>query len=111
MTAHLFLLLQTCCLAADPASDAAMDKAFEELGQRYVREFPEHSPVAATQLGDHRFDNRLDEISPRAREQAAAFYRKYLAELSKILPAKISRAHQVDYALLELSLRADLWRL
>ena len=111
MTGHVFLLLQACCLLADGASDAAMDKAFEELGQRFVREFPEYSPAAATQLGDHRFDNRLDEISPRAREQAAAFYRKYQAELSNIVPAKISRAHQVDYALLENSLRADLWRL
>lgn len=111
MNGHIFLLLQTCCLMADAASDVAMDKAFIELGQRYVREFPELSPVAATQLGDHRFDNRLDDVSSRAREQSAIFYRKYQAELSAIVPSKISRAHQVDYALLELSLRADLWRL
>lgn len=111
MTGHVFLMLQVCCLTADVASDKDMDKAFDELGQRYVREFPELSPVAATQLGDHRFDSRLDEISPRARERSAAFYRKYQTELATIAPSQISRAHQVDYALLELSLRADLWRL
>ena len=111
MTAHLFLLLQACCFAADGPSDAAMDKTFEELGQRYVREFPALSPVAATQLGDHRFDSRLDDVSPAARAKSAAFYRKFQAELAAIVPSKISRAHQVDYALLEQNLRADLWRL
>ena len=90
---------------------SAMDKAFEELGRRYVREFPELSPVAATQLGDHRFDARLDDVSARRLLAATEFNRQYLAELAPITPAKLSRANQVDYALLEHSLRGDLWRL
>src|SRR5438105_11557697 len=107
MTLSLLMLLQACCLAADPASDAAMDKVFEELGRRYVREFPELSPVAATQLGDHRFDARIDDVSEKARARAAEFSRTFLAELAAIAPAKLSRANQVDYALLEQSLRGD----
>jgi uncharacterized protein (DUF885 family) len=91
--------------------EPAMDKAFEELGRRYVREFPELSPVSATQLGDHRFDGRLDDVSEKARARAAEFNRSFLAELAAITPAKLSRANQVDYALLEHSLRGDLWRL
>jgi uncharacterized protein (DUF885 family) len=111
MTILLFLALQTCCFAADKPSDPAMDQAFDELGRRYVQEFPELSPVGATQLGDHRFDSRLDEISEESRARAATTYRKFLGELTKINPARLSRAHQVNFQLLDLSLRADLWRL
>jgi uncharacterized protein (DUF885 family) len=111
MTIPLLLALHACCVAADKPHDAAMDQAFDDLGKRYVQEFPELSPVSATQLGDHRFDNRLDEVSDTARGRAAALCRKYLGELAMIDPARLSRAHQVDYRLLDQSLRADLWRL
>jgi|SRR6516165_3811768 uncharacterized protein (DUF885 family) len=111
MTGHLLLMFFGCSFLANAIGDSEMDRAFEELGERYVRESPELSPVAATQMGDHRFDNRLDQVSPQARDQAAAFYRRYQSELSAIEPSKLSRAHQVDYALLDQSLRADLWRL
>ncbi len=111
MTIPLFLAIQACCFAADKPSDPAMDQAFDELGRQYVREFPELSPVGATQLGDHRFDSRLDEISEESRARATTTYRKFLGELAKIDSAKLSRAHQVDFQLLDLSLRGDLWRL
>lgn len=111
MTVHLAWLLQACLLLADGKGDSAMDKAFEELGERYVRGFPELAPVSATQLGDHRFDSRLDDVSPEARTRAIEFYRRFQKELAAIDAARLSRAHQVDYALLEHSLRGDLWRL
>jgi uncharacterized protein (DUF885 family) len=111
MTASLFFVAHFLCFAADKPSDVAMDQSFDDLGKRYVQEFPELSPVAATQLGDHRFDGRLDEISDAARARSAALSRKFLGELAKIDPTKLSRAHQVDYQLLDQSLRADLWRL
>jgi uncharacterized protein (DUF885 family) len=108
MNGSMILLVSVLIVAQ---GDSAMDKTFEELGKRYVQEFPEFSPVGATQLGDHRFDGKLDEISPNERDRAKAFYRKFLSELAAIDRAKLSRAHQVDYALLHHSLRADLWRL
>ena len=111
MIAHLALLLTTGCLLADGTGEPAMNKAFEELGQRYVRGFPELSPVGATQLGDHRFDGRLDEITPDARASAVGFYRAFQKELAAIDAARLSRPLQVDYALLNHSLRGDLWRL
>jgi uncharacterized protein (DUF885 family) len=88
-----------------------MNKAFEDFGARYVRGFPELSPVGATQLGDHRFDGQLDEVSPQARARAIEFYRKFQKELAAIDGSRLARPLQVDYALLEHSLRGDLWRL
>src|SRR5262245_49719398 len=111
MLASLTMLLTVVTFVADGKGEPAMNKAFEELGARYVRGFPELSPVGATQLGDHRFDGELDEISPRARKRALEFYHKFQMELAAIDARQLSRANQVDFALLEHSLRGDVWRL
>ena len=107
----LLAALRMFTLVSAAQADPAADRAFEQLGKQYVAEFPELSPTAATQLGDHRFDSRLDEVSEQARGRSAAFSRKYLGELKKIDRTKLSAANQVDYQLLEQSLQADLWRL
>ena len=39
------------------------DVEFELLAKQYVDEFPALSPVLATLLGDHRFDDELDQIT------------------------------------------------
>ena len=90
---------------------SAVDTEFERLAQQYVDEFPALSPVSATSLGDHRFDGELNQVSSEARVRRAAFLRKYLEQLGRLDRDTLSRAHQVDAALLEQELRADLWRL
>ena len=90
---------------------SAVDTEFERLAQQYVDEFPALSPVSATSLGDHRFDSKLNQVSSEARVRRAAFLRKYLEQLGRLDQDSLSRANQVDAALLEQELRADLWRL
>lgn len=91
--------------------EAALDARFAKVGQRYIDEFPALSPAAATVLGDHRYDGMLDEVTPQARERAAAFARDLLNELKGIERDSLSRSNQVDYELLVHALRADLFRL
>ncbi len=112
MATSLFLLLLSQIGAPVTVSaDATPDKRFEELAAEYIDAFPALSPVAATALGDHRFDSRLDDISEEARAKERAFCQKYLERLRSIDPARLSRANQVDYALLEHQLEGTLWRL
>ena len=91
-------------------SDSATDRQFESLAARYLDQFPALSPVAATPLGDHRFDAQLDQISPRARAEAAEFYRQTLEQIVDLDATKLSRPNQVDRTLLEHHLRGQLWR-
>jgi len=105
--ATLSFLVLACGLAADPAAD----QRFERLGERYIEQFPAFSPVGATVLGDHRYDSQLDQVTPEARARLVEFSRGVLAELQSIDRKSLSRAHQVDRELLELSLRGDIWRL
>jgi uncharacterized protein (DUF885 family) len=90
---------------------ASHDQLFEQLAERYLDEFPALSPVSATALGDHRFDSQLDMVGVEANARKQEFYRKYLEKLREINPVQLSRANQVDYALLEQDLEGKLWRL
>jgi len=87
------------------------DERFEALAARYLDEMPALSPVAATRLGDHRFDAELDRITPEARAAEATFYRGVLAELAAIDRDALPRAAKVDAGLLEHEARYSLWRL
>ena len=87
------------------------DDDWETLSDSYIDEMPALSPVGATGMGDHRFDGELDEISVEARAEQAAFIRKYQGAMAKINRSKLSRAHQVDYALLAHELEYQLWTL
>jgi uncharacterized protein (DUF885 family) len=90
-------------------AEASMDQQFEKLAERYLDEFPALSPVSATSLGDHRFDHELDQVSADARARQDDFYRQYLSELDRIDPAALSRANQIDHALLNQKLTASRW--
>src|SRR5687768_18618824 len=77
----------------------------------YLKEFPEAAPVAATALGDHRFDSRLDEVSVAAWQSRVVFAELYLSALEPIDKARLSRANQVDALLLKHRLEYERWRL
>jgi uncharacterized protein (DUF885 family) len=94
-----------------PPPPPAPDQQFEALAQRYLREFPELSPVDATALGDHRFDDRLDDVSAAGWQARQTFTELYLASLEPIDRSKLSRANQVDALLLQHELQFDLWKL
>jgi len=106
LTTLLALVVQ---VQAAPAQPAAADTRFEALGTRFIAEFGRYSPVNATALGDHRFDGDLDDLSAAGRAQNAAWVRRLLGELEDIDRSALSRANQVDAAMLENQLRYALW--
>jgi uncharacterized protein (DUF885 family) len=87
---------------AAPASRAAIgeDARFTAFGDRVVDQFLKFDPVSATQLGDHRYDALLPDVSPAGRARRRAFAEASLAELAKFDARKLSREHQVDAILL-----------
>ncbi|MGE5607895.1 MAG: DUF885 family protein [Bacillota bacterium] len=67
-------------------------------------------PSTATALGDHRFDDRLDDVSAGARLGWAKQTREALDALPRRVSfGKLSRAGQIDYEILEHHLRRSLW--
>jgi uncharacterized protein (DUF885 family) len=94
---------------ATAAQPANADAAFSALSAAYIDNVARLSPVYGTQLGDHRFDDKLPDISAAGRAAQVAFDRKMLADLAKIDIKALSRDNQVDALLLKNALEYDLW--
>lgn len=92
--------------AATPA-----DQHFAEFSDRVVDEWLRLEPVTATQLGDHRFDGLLPDVSVGGRAARAAMAQRQLAELSRFDKAKLAREQQVDAILLRDQLEYTLFSL
>ena len=92
-------------------AQSSSDKQFEDLAKRYLDESPALGPVGATSLGDHRFDHLVNQVSSEARAERVAFNKKYIEELEIIPKGELSRAYQVDAALLDNRLRSGIWRI
>jgi len=113
------LLLGACAAAPPPPAPAppppppppTPDQQFQSLGQQYLRESPELTPVDATALGDHRFDDRVDDVSIAGWQARLAFIKRQLAGLDAIEHAALSRPNQVDALLLRHELEYDRWRI
>jgi uncharacterized protein (DUF885 family) len=95
-------------VAATERSNAA-DTAFAKLGARYVDELARMSPVNGTQLGDHRFDDKLPDLSAAGRGRVTAAEKSLFGDLGRIDRSKLTRDNQVDWLLLDNALRADIW--
>jgi uncharacterized protein (DUF885 family) len=104
------LALLLCCavpfLTAADDDDAKLTAFFKNLLEDEIRQ----RPLSATQLGDHRFDALLDDLSPKARASWTERRRKALAELpNKVDYPKLSRAGQIDFEILRHHLQRELW--
>lgn len=106
MRGSLSVLLPLCCLGF--AWSATHDDEFEELADRYVEEFAKFSPVGATGLGDHRYDDQLDNVDPQSRDRKLKWLRNVLSEVDSIAVQSLTRANQVDLALLKNRLRSQI---
>jgi uncharacterized protein (DUF885 family) len=107
--ATLALAIAIAAPALRAADRSASDAKFEALGQRFLDEFGRYSPVSATSLGDHRYDGQLDDLGAEGRARTLAWNRALHAELATIDRKSLSRANQVDAAVLDNQLRYAAW--
>ena len=91
---------------ADSAEEAKLDSFFKN----YLEENFRQQPLAATQLGDHRFDNLLDDISPQARKSWLALALKTLDDLPHAVDyKKLPRDAQIDFEIFRHELETQIW--
>lgn len=100
----VFLLLGSAVSAA-----TATDEAFQNLGDEYLSDLTNFSPVFATYVGDHSADDKLDNVDAAAREENRALLIEYITALEALDLDDLSRANQIDAEILMNQLRSDLW--
>ncbi|MEG2805733.1 DUF885 domain-containing protein [Stenotrophomonas sp.] len=96
---------------AAPASagDAAVDTAFADLSKRALDTWMQLSPISATQIGDHRYDAEIDDLSAAGQQKMLTAYKALVADLDTIDVSKLSRENQVDAAILRNQLQSEIW--
>jgi len=97
--------------APTATAQATQDAAFAALSKRFLDEGLALSPVSATQIGDHRFDSEIDDLSVTGRQKAVDWNKALLADLDKIDATKLSRENQVDALILRNQLQGTIWDL
>ncbi len=91
------------------ATGVQADARFDDLSKRWLDGWLQLQPVTATQTGEHRYDDQLDDLSAAGRQKLVDFSTKVLAELDTLDVGKLSRENQVDAAILRNQVRYDLW--
>lgn len=106
-------VLKACMLAI--TATTAMGQQTEEIKletwfKTYIEQVMVDEPMAATRLGDHRFDDRLEDLSPDARLMRLNRDKKALADLPQaVIYKSLKRASQVDYEILSRYLESRIW--
>src|SRR5258707_14818562 len=102
----IVLALLSTSLSAAEGEDARLVAFFKAFLEEDFRQ----RPLEATRQGDHRFDNQLDDLSPKARAASIEQARKTLEELPKQVTCdKLSRGGQIDYEILRQNLTRTVW--
>ncbi|MEW5826427.1 MAG: DUF885 domain-containing protein [Candidatus Bipolaricaulota bacterium] len=84
------------------------ESAFYEAVERYVAQMMSESPVAATHLGDHRFDDRLGDHSRSGLERQLASLRRAEQELATFDPRGFGPDAILDHAVMTRLVRSFL---
>lgn len=80
------------CAETPASGDAAFRAAVDSFIESELRMFPER----ATQLGDHRFDNRVDDVSAHGIAEEILHATDWTAKLSRFNSTALSPANRAD---------------
>ena len=110
LTFPTLLSVGFCIWVASSCLSQTADEKLDQSFRAYLDECFELRPLEATLLGDHRFDDRLDDISTEARKQWLEHYRRQLAKLeSSIDFESLKRSGQVDFEIWRDELKRNIW--
>jgi uncharacterized protein (DUF885 family) len=106
LLALLGVLVTASMARAADTDDEALATFFQAFLDRDLRD----RPLEATRLGDHRYDNKLEDLSAESRAKWNEHYRTALADLPKKVNYKqLSRSRQIDYEILKHHLERSVW--
>ncbi|MEW5924542.1 MAG: DUF885 family protein, partial [Candidatus Zixiibacteriota bacterium] len=91
------------------AGQLSEDARFKQLANAYIEKLIEMNPDWATELGDHRYDDRLNDYSAAAMQAQMNLDLAYLDSLKILDPAKMNDTNQIDYAMLVEGIEAGIF--
>jgi len=83
--------------------------AFNKLAEDYIQHQLQARPESATFLGDHRYDDRLSDLSPAAQQRDLAKQREFLKRVQALNPARLDPVSRVDARILQAQIESAIW--
>ena len=87
------------------------DQKFEALATKFIAELLRMNPEWATNLGEHAYDNRLNDYSLAGVKKSRDFTQSYLMELKAIPFDKLSKVNNVDARILRDNLEYGIFQI
>lgn len=108
---HILLILMVFISLAllSCAGRLSEDARFEQLADAYIEKLIEMNPDWATELGDHRYDDRLNDYSAEALKKQMDLDLAYLDSLKTLDPAAMNDTNRIDYAMLKEGIEASIF--
>ena len=99
------LLMMRCSV---PESE---DQKFESFAKEYIEQLLKRNPEMATSLGDHRFDDRMNNYTQAGMQQELKAQLEAKQSMQKIDPARLSSTNQIDYKILDNNIEFMIFQL
>ena len=93
------------------AGDPETTSRFRQLAERVLDALLEASPETATELGDHRYDDRLDDLTESGVRNRLGLLADALVALDDVDDTALGLEDQVDLELLRTMVARDAWLL
>jgi uncharacterized protein (DUF885 family) len=88
-----------------------VNKDFENLATNYINALLEISPEFATYLGNHDYDNRINDYSLEGFKKELKLNRSYLDSLSLINIEDLNKNNLIDYKIMKFNLKSSIFSL
>ena len=82
---------------------------FKAISEQWLNRAMELNPISATAQGDHRFDDKIDDLSAKGRAANLAFNKKTLEQLESIDVRFLGREDQIDALILKNQLKSEIF--
>lgn len=105
------VLFAGCLLLVSCSGPQDENQKFETLAQQYLEKLLQRNPELATSLGDHRFDDRMNDYSQAGILAEVEFQRKSLDQLQSLEASKLSAVNRIDYKILQSHIQSVLFQL
>ncbi len=94
------------------AKAETQDAQFQKIAREYIEGLLQAAPEYATELGDHRFDDRLTDYSPEARAKRLATAKEIRDKLQKFSDvSKLTGANRIDVRILKENIENEIFDL
>jgi uncharacterized protein (DUF885 family) len=101
-------LIVAIAAPAGAETESAPDRAFRAQVTQFIQAELELNPERATHLGDHRFDDRVDDVSARGIDETIQHAKKWIALFGADDPKSLSPANEADREWLAAHLDGEL---